>query len=364
MSVIARCAATPRIWESPNPVIAWISVAAPAATASGTSSSAWCWLMTRSITHLEDDGRTRPARRFTSSSPSPTARRPRCWYTSARASCQAPELNARFFPEGFVVSAMRSYNLTPATGLFALHRIETTVRGVEQRLNGCAVAGIDGSAETHRDPRGVGVPGQPLAHAPHHQARRRLVGLRQHQGKLDPTKARGSVDGPAGKLQHRRQPAQRQAPEQVAVAVVDALQAVHVEEDDGKGPLGALRPLDLPLEGGHELAVVGEPGQRVADRQVKQPRLDPPALGHDGRERQSRDGHDGHERLQQQQRFVLSPLRERTVALEGPPDGEARQEENRGRRLAGPEAERRPQQPRPRQQLPRVMLDRRAQTAT
>ena len=97
---------------------------------------------------------------------------------------------------------------------------------------------------------------------------------------------------------------------------------------------------------------------------MKQPCLDPPAFGHDGRERQSRDGHDGHERLQQQQRFVLRPLRERTVALEGPPDGEARQEENRGRRLARPEAERRPQQQRHGRELQRVMFDvRRVQTA-
>src|SRR5947207_10355302 len=142
--------------------------------------------MTRSITHFEDDGSTRPARRFTRSSPSPTVSRPRCWYTSARASCQAPGLNARFFAGGFVVSAMRFYNLTPAAHLFALHRVEAAVRGIEQRLHGCAVAGIDGGAETHRDPRGVGVPSQPPAHAPPHQARHPPAGPRPHQGKLVP----------------------------------------------------------------------------------------------------------------------------------------------------------------------------------
>src|SRR5712691_4618430 len=103
--------------------------------------------MTRSITHLEDDGSTRPARRFTSKSASPTANRPRCWYTSARASCQAPGLNARFFSGRLVVSAMRSYNLTPATHLFALHRVEAAIGGIEQRLHGRTVAGIDGRAE-------------------------------------------------------------------------------------------------------------------------------------------------------------------------------------------------------------------------
>ena len=39
MSVIARCAATPSTCESANEVTAWTSVAAPAASASGSSSS-------------------------------------------------------------------------------------------------------------------------------------------------------------------------------------------------------------------------------------------------------------------------------------------------------------------------------------
>ncbi len=43
MSVIARCAATPSTCDSRNDVIAWTIVAAPAATASGTSSSARCF---------------------------------------------------------------------------------------------------------------------------------------------------------------------------------------------------------------------------------------------------------------------------------------------------------------------------------
>src|SRR5258708_7407390 len=90
MSVMARCAATPRICDRPNPVMAWTRVAPPAASASGSSSSGWCWLITRSITHLEEEGRTRPASRLTSISASPTVRRPRCAYTRARASCQAP----------------------------------------------------------------------------------------------------------------------------------------------------------------------------------------------------------------------------------------------------------------------------------
>src|SRR5205823_6319196 len=71
MSVMARWAATPSTCDRANPVSACTSVAPPAASASGSSSSGWCCPMTRSITHLDDAGRTRPARRFMSSSPSP-----------------------------------------------------------------------------------------------------------------------------------------------------------------------------------------------------------------------------------------------------------------------------------------------------
>src|SRR5205823_224518 len=61
---MARCAATPRTWDRPNPVIAWTRVAPPAASASGSSRSGRCPLITRSITHLDEDGSTRAASRF------------------------------------------------------------------------------------------------------------------------------------------------------------------------------------------------------------------------------------------------------------------------------------------------------------
>src|SRR2546426_10678534 len=53
--------------------------------------------MTLSITHLEDEGSTSPASRLTSSSTSPSAKRRRCAYTSARASCHAPGEKTFFF---------------------------------------------------------------------------------------------------------------------------------------------------------------------------------------------------------------------------------------------------------------------------
>ena len=63
MSVIAFCAATPSTCDSENDVIAWTSVAPPAASASGTSSSARCLPMTSSIRYFEVAGSTMPGQR-------------------------------------------------------------------------------------------------------------------------------------------------------------------------------------------------------------------------------------------------------------------------------------------------------------
>ena len=47
------------------------------------------------------------------------------------------------------------------------------------------------------------------------------------------------------------------------MAVIDPLEAVHVEEEHREWPLGALRAPDLGLEDPDQLPVVGEPGQGV-----------------------------------------------------------------------------------------------------
>src|SRR6185436_1965453 len=75
---MARCAATPSTCERPNEVTAWTRVAAPAASASGTSICACCFPITSSIRYLEVAGRIMPAIRFTSMRQRPRMRRPRC----------------------------------------------------------------------------------------------------------------------------------------------------------------------------------------------------------------------------------------------------------------------------------------------
>ncbi len=111
ISVIARCAATPRICERANDVDAWISIAAIAAIARSGSSSCFPFPMTSSIRYFDDAGRTSPARRLTSISASPTESRPRRAQTRSRASCHtSSSFSFFFFSSGFTRA---SYTLAP-----------------------------------------------------------------------------------------------------------------------------------------------------------------------------------------------------------------------------------------------------------
>ena len=63
MSVMARCAATPSVCEIAKLVIAWTTVAAPAASAIGISRSWRALPITSSMTTFDSAGSTMPARR-------------------------------------------------------------------------------------------------------------------------------------------------------------------------------------------------------------------------------------------------------------------------------------------------------------
>ena len=97
MSVMARCAATPRICESAKEVTACTIVAAPAASAIGSSSSVRCLPTTSSISHLELAGRTSPARRLISIKHRPSVSRFLCTHSSSRASRHASDAVIFFF---------------------------------------------------------------------------------------------------------------------------------------------------------------------------------------------------------------------------------------------------------------------------
>jgi hypothetical protein len=100
MSVIARCAATPRICDRMKDVTAWTSVAAPAASAIGTSRSVRPFPTTSSSRYFGANGRIMPAIRLMSMSARPSESRRRCTQIRSRASRMAAEAVTFFFLAG------------------------------------------------------------------------------------------------------------------------------------------------------------------------------------------------------------------------------------------------------------------------
>ena len=148
------------------------------------------------------------------------------------------------------------------------------------------------------------------------------------------------------------------------MAVVDLLQAVHVQQHHGERPLGPLVALDLRVDRIGELAIVGEARQRIAHRQLPQPLLHLRALGHEGGERERHHRRDAHERLQQEERLVARRAHERTEPVQRPPDRDPRQHHDRARGLALREPERGPDKERKAQKLERIILDARWEQPT
>ena len=85
MSVMAFCAATPRICDRPNDVIACTTVASPTAHASVGSSSSRCLPMTSSIRYLDGDRQREPGDAADEHQHEPERQAPRAAPRSARA---------------------------------------------------------------------------------------------------------------------------------------------------------------------------------------------------------------------------------------------------------------------------------------
>src|SRR5204863_1052128 len=96
-----------------------------------------------------------------------------------------------------------------------------------------------------------------------------LVGLRQEQGELLAADAGEAVHRPDQVAGDVAKAAEDVVPGAVAVAVVDALEVVEVEEDERDGQARATLAIDLLLEGLEQEAPVVEPCERVADRLVE-----------------------------------------------------------------------------------------------
>ena len=170
----------------------------------------------------------------------------------------------------------------------------------------------------------------------------RLPGLRQNQCEFVAPEARRGIGGPAGPEQRLGDAANCEAAREVAVAVVDLLQAIEVEQDHGQRLGGAARALNFGFERLHQLPVIGEPGQRIGDCELAPRSLNIALHRDDGREHEARHGRHAGPHLQQHQRFVRAVDGERTHMVHRAQNRDDRDDEHRRRRFARAEAERDP----------------------
>ncbi len=119
---------------------------------------------------------------------------------------------------------------------------------------------------------------------------RRLLQLLEQDGELVAAQARDGVSRPHAAFEAARHLDQQQVALQVAEAVVDHLEAVEIQEHHGQPVVVvALRPRQRRAQPVHEQRAVGQTGERVVERLVRQPFLDALALGDVGADRGGAD---------------------------------------------------------------------------
>jgi hypothetical protein len=138
--------------------------------------------------------------------------------------------------------------------------VEMLVGFGEQLLDPFSVASIDRNANAGGERWFFLIAGENLADAAGNEFGFGLACFWEHQGKLVAAVAGGGVDGAAVDAQGVGKTADGAAANEVAVSVVDFLQAVEIEEQNGEGPAGAIGALGFAFEDVEEPAVVGQAG--------------------------------------------------------------------------------------------------------
>ena len=161
-----------------------------------------------------------------------------------------------------------------AAGFF---RVEILVCFGKKLLDPLAIPAVNRDADAGRETGLLLVLGHDDANAIGDVLGFRVLRLWQYESELIAAIARGGVNRAAVNAQDGRQAAKSAAADQVAEAVVDFFQAVEIEEQNGEGPAGAVGALGFIFEDVEEAAVIGEPGERVADSEMadlfKEPRV-------------------------------------------------------------------------------------------
>src|ERR1700738_4609420 len=166
---------------------------------------------------------------------------------------------------GTAAGSQRGWVALGAAGFFS---IELGVRGGEKFFDALAVAVVDGDADAGGELRSLRVAGHDGADAVGDALGFFVQGLGQNESEFVAAVTRGGVDGAAVDAEDVREAIERVAADEVAVGVIDLLEAVEIEQENREGATVAIGALGFRFEDVEQAAVVGEASEGVADGEV------------------------------------------------------------------------------------------------
>src|SRR5580704_17867059 len=148
-----------------------------------------------------------------------------------------------------------------ATGFF---RIEILVGLGKKFFDSLSIPTVDRNADARGDPGLVLVLGHDHANAIRYVLGFFVLRFRQNEREFIAPIARGGIDGAAMNAQNGGEAAERAAANEMAEAIINFLQTVQIQEQNGERPARSVGTLGFILEDVEEFAVIGEARERVA----------------------------------------------------------------------------------------------------
>ena len=149
--------------------------------------------------------------------------------------------------------------------------------------------------------------------------RRLATGFGQHYNKFVASIASGNVNFARMQNENLGEAAERTAANEMAVLVIDFLQVIHIQQNDGEGQVRPAVAPDFRINGFKEPAIVCQAGERIAASQLTNMILGPSVLSDFRREDHGGECGNSHKRQKQKQRSILRGPYERTVTVDSSP---------------------------------------------
>src|ERR1700732_865886 len=169
---------------------------------------------------------------------------------------------------GFLGAAAGSQRRGVALTTARLFEIELGVGVGEKFFDALAVAIVDRDTNAGGELRVLGVAGHDRTDTVGDALGFVVQSFRQDESEFVAAIARGGVNGAAVDAQDVRESTERVAADEMAVGVVDFLEAVEVQEENSEGGGVGIGALGFGCEDVEQAAVVGEPRKRVADGEM------------------------------------------------------------------------------------------------